>query len=654
MSAPDTFSIAVVRGPSVGQVLRTDRKRIAVGRSDDNDLILQDREVALRHFLVLIDQGRWRIHTFSPDSHITVDRRWAHPGTGLRGAVVQMGGAELLLYPGHLEPHIIEREIQRRASGAPDLSESTSDLVTQVKEAPAEFGYEGENLSMPTIPVPKRLVDEALANVTEDDPELVKLSMLPTIAGERPPDDIREAARTRLKEERAPVAPSVLVEHERNQPVRLPESLRATPEEKTAAIGWDDKEVEIRPFGRTKLPAQEATVIDKNAALTAWVRAKQKLGSTDGKPGRNLGPDLRVIRTPPPEGQVAHLPEIQAHPNDADRKPTLLDHPVVPEILADAESEVRALPVVQRPEGQDGRERAPPKNAWGDPVSRASPPPKKPKSDPNERKNAWGDGARGDRNGRALLQVPRETRSLAPSTPTHVISVQDLAKRAVDPALAILQDPDGEFATNIRLFSTKLEEFMRTLGYRAYMMTSAEPLTGKTTAACNLAFALAEDTHRRVALVEANFRHPRLAEIFGIPDGLGLIPLLEGRVQIAETIVKMSDRNLVIMPSGGRYPHPGELLASPRFKMLIAELANTVDIAVIDAPPVSPFADANMLLPLLDAAVLVVAEGRTRVSWVAEAGKQLGMTRIIGGLYNRIPRTTMKEMKAELKERMTP
>lgn len=236
----------------------------------------------------------------------------------------------------------------------------------------------------------------------------------------------------------------------------------------------------------------------------------------------------------------------------------------------------------------------------------------------------------------------------------RVLSLSELSRRSNDPALALIRDPDGEFATAIRLLGTKLEEIMRTLGYRTYLLTSADPLAGKTTTACNLAFALAEDTHRRVALIEANFRNPRIGAIVGTPEEQGLLRLLDGRADVSETIAKVSDRNLVIFPSGGTHPNPAELLASARFKTLISEIAGTIDVAIIDAPAVAPFADANLLLPLLDGAILVVAEGRTAVTAVSSAGAQLGGSRVLGAVYNRIPKPVADRLNGELKRRMKP
>jgi capsular exopolysaccharide synthesis family protein len=225
-------------------------------------------------------------------------------------------------------------------------------------------------------------------------------------------------------------------------------------------------------------------------------------------------------------------------------------------------------------------------------------------------------------------------------------------KSSKDPAIQIVREPDGQMATSIRLLGTKIEEYARTLGYRAYMLTSAEPLCGKTTTIMNLAFALAEDTHRRVALVEANFRFPRFSEILGLPEREGIIPVLEGRAKLHESVVKVKDRNLVVLPTGGRHPHPAEVLASPRFKTMIAELADTVDIAVIDAPAVSPHADANLLLPLVDAVFLVVANHDTKGVYVTRALTQLGEKRVLGALYNHIPKKKLKELKVERSQRL--
>ena len=232
------------------------------------------------------------------------------------------------------------------------------------------------------------------------------------------------------------------------------------------------------------------------------------------------------------------------------------------------------------------------------------------------------------------------------------LSIAALESRSLDPALAVLRDPDGALATAIRLFVTRLLDLERSHGYRAYMLTSAEPLTGKTTVALNLAFALAEDSKRRIALIEADFRNPRIGEILDLPPELGLLGVLEGRLSVAQASVRVADRNLVVFPSGGKHNSPAEVLASPRFKTVIQELAQSVDVAIIDAPPVKPTADANLLLPLVDGAMLVVLNGETRGGWIEQAVDQLGVERVLGAIYNNLDKNALKALAPARRDRL--
>lgn len=691
MSEREPFSLVVLAGNSRGQVLRTSRKRIAVGSAPDNDLVLSDAGLAPRHFLVLIDAGRWRIHTLSSDNALTVDRRWSHPSRGLRGALITAGSAELLLYPGDLEPGVIDRELKKREGRvSPYPDEAQSDLVTSVHAQPVEFSSR-EVANEPTVAV--RMEDVARGReppTQSEDIDVVKLSQMETVAGERPPDDLRDAARARLQGQRRPVAPSVLREQDgsnradplANQPVRQPaqRSSQDPWEERTIGVTWEDGKPVARPLSQPQ---------ESNGSQ--WDRAKR-------------APTAARVQVPEvlaePESQIlnAHHSVVAARPDFAAPTPSVRDPAAEVIELDPARAAERRRtnawgdPLAKgqpKPSASDPGDRAGERaggawgegagrtNAWGDPSSRALVP-KTPEPERPPRHSAWGDGPRqetkkpagnawgdGERVGsaRSAQSTPASTavprgRALATRPDLGAgaavrIALEALIARASDPALEILREPDGKLATSIRLLGTKIEDLARSLGYRAYMISSAEPLTGKTTAALNLALALSEDTQRRVALVEANFRYPRFAEILGVDERLGVLAALEGRAQLAESVVKVSDRNLIILPAGGRHPHPGEVLASPRFKTLIAELAHTVDVAILDAPPVKPFADANLLLPLVDGALLVVADRLTRTGWLGEATQQLGVSRVLGALYNHLPKDRVPELVKERKLRMS-
>lgn len=668
MSEPKPFSLAVLKGINKGAVLRTVRKRISVGAADDNDLVLTDPEIAPRHFLVLIDAGRWRIHTLSPDHRITVDRRWAHPQTGKRGALIRAAGAELLLFPGPIDDVTVESEIKMRETGAFAMPDTNEELVTSVHAQPVEFRSDMRG---------------------DETRELIEMSQAATIAGDRPPDDLRDAARSALRDERQPVAPSVLREQEiENVEVKttVPRKSDDPFEERTIGVRWENGTPVPHPIaGGGPAPAKPK----KKKGGNAWDRSRKVDEKTD---------DFAVPEVlAQPESQMQAIPGsaksvMTARPDFAtggaqgsqpaqvisvDSQPSTTSGRKRKNAWGDP-SETRPPDPAATPMpksrggggnawGDGGQERAiarrndKPRNAWGDTVAPEERPPEPPRPSRSSGGNKWGDDRRNSGPTSSPGNAPSGRRSIQPRKQNGAgaiavgvrRTIQELQQSSqVDPATQILRAPDGQFATACRLLAARLEEFAKNLGYRAYMLSSPEPLTGKTTSALNLAFALGEDTHRRVALMEADFRYPRFAEILGIDERQGVLGVVEGRAQLSDSVVKVADRNLVILPAGGRHPHPGEVLASPRFKTLIAELVNTVDIAILDAPSVAPFADTNMLLPLVDAAFLIVADGVTKTSTLAAARAQLGENRILGALYNHIPKKVASKLTKERKERL--
>ncbi|MCA9552109.1 MAG: hypothetical protein KC933_18860 [Myxococcales bacterium] len=643
MSEQPTFSLAVVRGGSAGTALRSARKRISVGSAADNDLVLDDPGVAPRHFLVLIDGSRWRIHTLTDKDSVRADQRWTHPDSGKRGALIQAAGSEIILFPGHLDQRTVDREVQLRAGAG-----GSAGPGPQVEDA-TEMAT--------SLSIPKPQLDRPpVVSVTPRTPEemdLVEMAQMPTIAGERPPDELREAAQAMLASRRnpestgIPVAPSVLRESSAqspafdplaNAPVQgdLPPSMA---DERTVGLKWN-----------TPTPTSGGS---------AWERARRPtvaLPDQGGLPEVLAEPESQMMAVPGAVKSVmSERPDFAAPAADVITRPT----PMPERPRRGAWGDARSGGESSRPPEAAGR------NAWGDAADRALVPVRSEEErrrgwgggqDRSPRKtNAWGDRPHVARGPDPAASHPPPGRSAGPLVQregvANLLELASLAGRG-DAALEILSHPDGKYATQVRLLGARIDEFRKNLGYRAYMVSSAEPLAGKTTAACNLAFALAEDTQRRVALVEANFRYPRFAEILGLDERTGLISVLEGRARLNEVGFKLSDRNLVILPAGGRHPAPAEILASPRFKALIAELVDTVDIALIDAPSVAPFADANMILPLVDAAFLVITEQQTRRSWLGRAVGQLGEARVLGTLFNHIPKKVRKDLAKERKDRV--
>jgi capsular exopolysaccharide synthesis family protein len=145
--------------------------------------------------------------------------------------------------------------------------------------------------------------------------------------------------------------------------------------------------------------------------------------------------------------------------------------------------------------------------------------------------------------------------------------------------------------------------------FRTVLITSAVPGEGKSTVARNLALALGE-AGRRVVLVDADLRRPRLSSSFGHAEGPGLVELCEGSRSLDEVIVDVatgagSERRLAFVPAGVAPESPAALFGSAGFHRLLRELSERFDVVVIDSTPIVAVADALPIARVVDAVVLV-------------------------------------------------
>ena len=110
----------------------------------------------------------------------------------------------------------------------------------------------------------------------------------------------------------------------------------------------------------------------------------------------------------------------------------------------------------------------------------------------------------------------------------------------------------GDFDEHFRAVRTMLR--MRVPALPAVIVvTSAQPLEGKTTTACNLAAVLALGG-AQVLLVDGDMRRPSVHHAFEIDNGLGLSNVLAKQVRPSEVIRRTSEPNLHVMTAGDLPP----------------------------------------------------------------------------------------------------
>ncbi|MEM7583292.1 MAG: CpsD/CapB family tyrosine-protein kinase [Acidobacteriota bacterium] len=139
-------------------------------------------------------------------------------------------------------------------------------------------------------------------------------------------------------------------------------------------------------------------------------------------------------------------------------------------------------------------------------------------------------------------------------------------------------------------------------------VTSAEPGEGKTATTCNMGVVFAQ-LGRRVLVLDADLRRPRMHKVFKISNRLGVVNYLTGKVDIESLFIDTGVPNLYACPSGPIPPNPSELLASDRMREFLAAIRARFDFVLIDTPPALPVADAVILGPLTDGLVICARAG---------------------------------------------
>jgi succinoglycan biosynthesis transport protein ExoP len=169
-----------------------------------------------------------------------------------------------------------------------------------------------------------------------------------------------------------------------------------------------------------------------------------------------------------------------------------------------------------------------------------------------------------------------------------------------------------DFGESFRALRTSLISRYPEPGSKLVLVTSAQPLEGKTTTAANIAMALAYGGSR-VLLVDADMRRPGLHRPLRLTNDRGLSQVLVGQARVRDVIQRTVDPNLLAITAGKTPPNPSELLASERMRTLLTNLSHgPFDWIIIDTPPVLAVTDAVILAPLVSGVTYVIGAEMTR------------------------------------------
>jgi Mrp family chromosome partitioning ATPase len=155
--------------------------------------------------------------------------------------------------------------------------------------------------------------------------------------------------------------------------------------------------------------------------------------------------------------------------------------------------------------------------------------------------------------------------------------------------------------------------------------------------ATSVAETLAGNAPGAVCLVEANFRSPALPEILGTSNYHGLTDALLEEGPIRSFIKPVCDGRLWLLSSGPLGADSPNLLTSERMRARCLELRQEFDFVIVDAPPMTRYADAIALGQLSDGIVLILEGGATRREAARTAVENLRSSRVpvLGAVLNK-------------------
>ena len=202
-------------------------------------------------------------------------------------------------------------------------------------------------------------------------------------------------------------------------------------------------------------------------------------------------------------------------------------------------------------------------------------------------------------------------------------------------------DDNARGTEEFRTLRSRLYHAREKMPLKKVLVTSALPKEGKSFTAANLAQVLVRQHGRRVLLMDADLRGPRLHMMLGTTSAPGLADYLQGGCDEFSIMQRGPMENLFFVPSGQEISDPAELVANGRLKFLLQRVEALFDWIIIDSPPAVPVSDASVLAKACDGVLMVVRSNTTPVDMARRARQEFPDDALVGVVLNGISADAM-------------
>lgn len=212
----------------------------------------------------------------------------------------------------------------------------------------------------------------------------------------------------------------------------------------------------------------------------------------------------------------------------------------------------------------------------------------------------------------------------APATPPAFVEPRQafaVSKTTVAACLTAITGDDAQANERYRTLGMRLLNLAAKRKLKTVVVTSAREREGKSTVAANLAWVMAKEGERRIALIDANLDHPSISRIFGVKPQRGWVDVIEDGAQLSDAITRLDPNKLYLLAAGLEKSFTvRDALSSNRIEKLLADLERHFDFIIIDAPTIKS-TDGQRLASITDSTLMVVRAGHTPHDEVREALK---------------------------------
>lgn len=205
----------------------------------------------------------------------------------------------------------------------------------------------------------------------------------------------------------------------------------------------------------------------------------------------------------------------------------------------------------------------------------------------------------------------------------------------------LITDPTCSFmfVETYKKIRTKLMYKTQGKAGKTILVTSVMENEGKSTVAVNIALTLAQKSSK-VVLIEGDMRRPAIYKILENKptkeQELG--EYLNGNIPVDKLLHYDEKAGLYLLIGSKHYEHSTEMVSGETMQRLICSIQKVADYIVIDSPPTSLMADAEILAEYADASLLVVRQGMASARSINDTIDMLesGSSKLLGCIYNAV------------------